>query len=178
MIDYFPWYIRIFFWFQRRKYGEVLNSSQVWARSPRTFLALSTLFGTLDRKNSPIPAHHRSLIIVRVSQLNGCDFCIDLNTSILLQRGVSIDKTQQIQDWSNSPLFNDSERLILGYTEAVTLSKGPINKDLQEQMTKHYSPKELVEITAIIVFQNMSTKFNNAYGIEPQGFCYTKEASK
>jgi len=42
---------------------------------------------------------------------------------------------------------------------------------LKRKLSQFYTPEELVEMTALIAFQNMSTTFNNAFDIEPQGFC-------
>src|SRR5450759_2217566 len=88
----FPWYARVFFWNQKRHYGAVLESARLWARTPRVFAALALLYGALDRRSSPIEPLLRSLITVRVSQINGCHFCIDLNSFIVLRRGLDPDK--------------------------------------------------------------------------------------
>ena len=167
----YSWYVRIIFWFQKRKYGEVLKSAQIWAKSPRVFLALSFLYSSIDRKNSPISPALRTLIIVRISQINGCSFCIDLNTFVLMERGVDLNKVQALANWHLSDLFSTQEKLILEYVEAVTDSTKKINDRIKTQVQAVFTEEEIVELTAIIAFQNMSTKFNNAFGIEPQGFC-------
>ncbi len=166
-----PFYIRIIFWLQKRKYGEVLKSAAQWAKSPKIFLALSALYGVLDRKGSPISPSLRSLVLVRISQINGCYFCIDLNTSVMLSRGIEIEKALSLGNWKNSQLFSDFEKTALEYAEAVTDSSKIIGQELKDKIAKQFSETELVELTALIAYQNMSTKFNNAFGIEPQGFC-------
>jgi AhpD family alkylhydroperoxidase len=85
--DECPLYIRPFFWNQRRKYGAVLESELAWARSPKLFLGVAFLYGMIDRKSSPLDPGLRSLVTVRVSQINLCRFCVDLNTATLLKRG-------------------------------------------------------------------------------------------
>jgi AhpD family alkylhydroperoxidase len=167
----YPWYVQILFWLQKRKYGAVLKSATVWAKAPRVFLALSWLYGVLDRKRSPLSPSLRSLVIVRISQINGCSFCIDLNTAVLLARGVSIEKALALQRWRTSELFTDLEKATLEYAEAVTTSREKINPELWLTMREFFNETALVELTALIAFQNMSTTFNNAFGIEPQGFC-------
>lgn len=170
--SHYPWYIRLMFWMQEKRYGQVLRSAEIWAKVPRVFLAQSWLYHSLDGKHSSIPPSLRSLIIVRVSQLNGCSFCIDLNTSILLERGVSLEKVRALAHWQESPLFDEREKQVLEYAEAVTHSHAEIDEGLRQKMAALYSPQELVEITGLIAFQNMSTKFNNAFGVKPQGFCH------
>lgn len=48
----YPFYLRPFFWNQRRKYGEVLQAAVLWARSPKLFLGVATLYGTIRRPDS------------------------------------------------------------------------------------------------------------------------------
>lgn len=167
----YPWYIRPFFSAQRKKYGSILNSSLLWARSPKLFLGLSCLYGALDRKTSPISPALRSLIIVRVSQLNGCAFCIDLNSSILLERGVPFLKVQELGNWQKSTLFNNEEKIVLEYTEAMTITEKRVSKDLFNHLKEFFNDDQIIELTAMIAFQNMSTKFNTAFDVPPQGFC-------
>jgi len=168
---HYPWTLRLIFWFQKKKYGEVLHSALVWGRSPKIFLALTHFYRAIDRKSSPVSPALRSLIIVRVSQMNGCEFCIDLNTSVLIERGVSLEKAEAIPQWKTSDLFDEREKLVLEYTEAVTMSTTKISEEMKAKMKAQFSEEEIVELTAIIAFQTMSTKFNNAFGIEAQGFC-------
>ncbi len=41
------WYLRPFFWNQRRKYGQVLTPALLWARVPKLFMAVAILYGEL-----------------------------------------------------------------------------------------------------------------------------------
>jgi len=173
----YPWYLRPFFSAQKKKYGSILNSSLLWARSPRLFLGLAFLYGALDRKTSPISHALRSLIIVRVSQLNECVFCIDLNSSILLHLGVPLSKVEELGDWRKSKLFNEEEKIVLEYTEAVTITNENVNEDLFSRLKEFFNDDQIIELTATIAFQNMSTKFNTALNVPSQGFCSIKKVT-
>jgi AhpD family alkylhydroperoxidase len=91
LVAAYPWYLRAFFWNQQRKYGRALDAALLWARSPRLFLAVAAIYGLIDRRHSPIEPVLRSLITVRVSQINWCAFCVDLNSATLIKRGVAED---------------------------------------------------------------------------------------
>jgi AhpD family alkylhydroperoxidase len=167
----YPWYLWPFFWNQRRKYGAILDSARLWARAPKVFLGVAFLYGMIDRRTSPLPPVLRSLITVRVSQLNGCRFCVDINSATLLKRGVSVRKVEALDAWQQSDLFSESERVALEYAEAVTLRSGAIEERLMDRLKERFDDNAIVELTALIAYQNLSTKFNSALGVPPQGLC-------
>ena len=167
----YQWYLRPFFWNQRRKYGAVLDAALLWARAPKLFLGVAFLYGMIDRKSSPIDPALRSLVTVRVSQLNGCRFCVDLNSATLLRRGVDVTKVEALENWQQSNLFSEKERIALEYAEAVTLRSGAIDNELMRRLKGQFSDDAIVELTGLIAFQNLSSKFNSALGVPPQGFC-------
>ena len=166
-----PWYLRPFFWNQRRKYGKALDASLLWARSPKLFLGVAFLYGMIDRGSSPIDPALRSLVTVRVSQLNWCRFCVDLNSATLLKRGASPEKIENLERWRDSDLFDSREHAALDYAEAVTRSDQQVDDKHIECLRKHFSDDGIVELTALIAFQNLSSKFNAALAVPPQGFC-------
>ncbi len=167
----YPWYLRPFFWNQRRKYGAVLDSALLWARAPRLFLGVALLYGMIDRKSSPIEGPLRSLLTVRVSQINHCSFCVDINSATLIKRGASLEKAAALQNWRDSALFDERERAALDYAEAMTLSDREVDEDLMGRLRRHFGDDAIIELTGLIAFQNMSSKFNNALDVPPQGFC-------
>ncbi len=165
------WYLKPFFWSQRRRYGRVLDAALLWARSPRLFLGVATLYGMIDRRSSPIEAALRSLVTVRVSQLNGCAFCVDLNSATLLRRGASLEKVTALSDWRDSSLFDERERSALDYAEAMTRSGAGVDEAHIGALRAHFTDDAIVELTGVIAFQNLSSKFNAALGVPAQGFC-------
>jgi len=119
---YFPWYVKVFFWNQKRKYGAILEPARLWGRTPRVFAALASLYGALDRKFSPIEPALRTLITVRVSQINWCVFCVDINSATAVRRHVSEQKLAALSQFEASNLFADREKAALAYAEAVTFT--------------------------------------------------------
>ncbi len=167
----YPWYLRPFFWNQRRKYGAVLDSALLWARAPKLFLGVAFLYGMIDRRSSPLDPALRSLITVRVSQINHCPFCVDLNSATVMKRGASPEKVEALERWRESDLFNERERVVLDYAEAMTVSQAGIDDALMERLKQHFDDDAVVELTGLIAFQNLSSRFNTALGVPSQGFC-------
>jgi AhpD family alkylhydroperoxidase len=165
----YPWFIRLFFWKQRLTYGHVLDPSLLWGRSPWVFASVALLYGALDRRSSPLPPALRSLVTVRVSQINHCAFCVDINSATLAKRGVPDEKIDALSDWRRSSLFDSDDRLALEYAEAITLNR--VDDDLRNRLKKQWSDDAIVELTGLVAFQNLSSKFNAALDVPAQGFC-------
>ncbi|MDH3662592.1 MAG: carboxymuconolactone decarboxylase family protein, partial [Alphaproteobacteria bacterium] len=165
----YPWYLRPFFWSQRRKYGAVLDSALAWARAPRLFLGVAMLYGMIDRRSSPIEPALRSLVTVRVSQINWCRFCVDLNTATLLQRGVSRAKVEALEQWRECELFDERDRAVLDYAEAMTFSEREVEEVTMTRLKDYFDDDAIVELTGLIAFQNMSSKMKPT---PPQGTGY------
>ncbi len=170
-INRYPWYVRPFFWNQKRKYGQILKPGLLWARSPTVFIAVAILYGALDRKRSPLSPVLRSLVTVRVSQLNWCRFCVDLNSLTLSQRAGSMRKVEALENWRDSDAFDDTERAALEYTEAITITDRNVSDELMTRLKQHFNDDAIVELTGLIAFQNLSSKFNSALDVPAQGFC-------
>jgi AhpD family alkylhydroperoxidase len=167
----YPWYMRLLFRLQRRRYGRELEPVRLWGRLPRAFLAMTVMYRALDRKSSPIEPALRSLIQVRVSQINWCAFCIDLNSALGLKRGISDEKLRALPQFEESTLFNEREKAALGFTEVATRSDRRVDAELIARLREHFDDQAIIELAALVAYQNMSSKFNAALGVPAQGFC-------
>lgn len=167
----FPWYVRLIFALQRRRYALELEPARLRRRSPKIFLALSLLYGMLDRKSSPLNPALRSLITVRVSQVNWCAYCVDINSATDLKRSVGRAQLETLKDFDKSPLFSDREKVALLYTDAMTYSDRHVDTGLMSRLKEHFDDDAIIELTALIAFQNLSSKFNAALAVPAQGVC-------
>ncbi len=167
----YPWYVRLIFALQRRKYGQELEPARLWGRIPRAYLWLTLLYRSLDRASSPIEPALRSLIQVRIAQIDWCAFCTDLNSAAAIDRHVPQAKLEALPEHAVSPLFSDRERAALAYAEAIADSRRGVDDQLFEQVRKHFDEDSVIELTAIITFQDLSAKFNAALSVPAQGFC-------
>ena len=167
----FPWYVRIFFWNQKRRYGAVLEPTRLWGRSPKVFVTLALLYGAIDRRSSPLEPALRTLVTVRVSQINWCPFCVDINSATALKRGISEEKLSVLSSFEGSDLYTEREKTALSYAEAVTYTDRQPTDEHFRRLGEHFDDDAIIELTGLIAFQNLSSKFNAALGVKPQGFC-------
>lgn len=170
--DYrFPWYVRLFLANQRRRYGRELEPARLWARSPKVFAGLSLLYGALDRKSSPIEPTLRTLITVLVSQINWCAFCVDINSATGLKRGLTEAHLAALPEFETSALFDARTKAALAYAAAITYTNRQVEASMMARLKSHFNDEAVIELTALIAFQNLSSKFNSALDVAAQGFC-------
>ncbi|WP_212526108.1 carboxymuconolactone decarboxylase family protein [Actibacterium sp. MT2.3-13A] len=167
----YPWWLRPFFWNQKRKYGAVLDAALLWGRSPKLFAGVALLYGMIERRSSPLDPALRSLVTVLVSQVNHCPFCVDLNSAALLRRGVSAEKISALPDWRTSDLFGAEEFAALDYADAMTRHERGVDEAAFARLTEYFDEDAIIELTGLIAFQNLSSKFNAALAVPAQGFC-------
>ena len=168
-----PWYLRPFFWLQKRRWRQLLVPALTWARVPRYYFALIHFYSAIERKRSMLEPLLRSFVQARISQVEHCAFCIDLNSMLAAERAGAIDKALALDGWRDSMLFSARERLALEYAEAV--GGGRVNDELAARVKAEFGEDAMVELTGLAAFQIMSAKFNAALDIPAQGFCQLPE---
>ncbi|MCB1082514.1 MAG: carboxymuconolactone decarboxylase family protein [Chlamydiia bacterium] len=166
-----PWYLKLFFYFQKKKYGELFEPLLLWQRTPSVFLGFLHMRQALNRKQSPLDPKLRALVTVKVSQINQCAFCIDFNASLLIKAGHSETIVEELSHFQESAQFTEPEKAALAYAEAMTHSSQSVPPDVFDSLKKHFNEDAIVELTALIAFQNLSSKFNAALDAKAFGFC-------
>ena len=97
----------------------------------------------------------RHLIWLRVSQINGCAYCVDLHTHEALRDGESLQRLNCLVTWAETPLFSDRERSALAWAEALTkVSETHAPDEVYELVRAHFEDKELVDLTLMIAAMN------------------------
>jgi AhpD family alkylhydroperoxidase len=95
------------------------------------------------------------LVKTRASQINGCAWCLDMHTKDARARGESEQRLYALSAWRETPFFTDRERAALSWTEAVTLiHQGHTADDVYEEVHRHFSEKELVDLTLAVIAIN------------------------
>src|SRR5215471_14714739 len=105
------------------------------------------------------------LINYRVSQLNGCAYCLDMHAKDLRARGETEQRLYMISAWREVPhLYNDRERAALAWAEAVTKLKDQQVPDaVYDAATREFSDAELTQLTLAIAAINSWNRFNVAF---------------
>ena len=95
------------------------------------------------------------LIFLRVSQINGCAYCVDLHARDLRQAGESNERLDGLAGWRESPYFTEAEKAALEWAESLTrveLTHAP--DSAYEPLTQHYDGKQIANITYAVALMN------------------------
>src|SRR5436190_24077579 len=90
------------------------------------------------------------LLKLRASQINGCAFCIDMHSIDARAEGETEQRLYALDAWRETPFFTDRERAALAWIEAITLvSQTHVPDAVYEELKKHYSEKEIFDLTFV-----------------------------
>ncbi len=130
----------------------------------KKLVELSTLL-----HHSSLPAGLVDLVYLRVSQINGCAYCVDSHTKEALEAGERPQRIYNITVWRETPFFSAQERAALAWAEAMTvLPSGHPSEALHEETLRHFSEKEFVDLTFAIATINALNRVGVGFQGRPQ----------
>ena len=126
--------------------------------------ALKPLYGTgAYLSNSPVGKRLIELIFLRVSQMNGCAFCIDMHHKKLRAYGESERRLYGLITWREATYYNDRERAALAFAEAVTDCNVP--DAIYDEAKSRFSDTEMVDLTIAATTINTWNRINKAFAV-------------
>ncbi|MBM7847804.1 carboxymuconolactone decarboxylase family protein [Arthrobacter roseus] len=124
------------------------------AAANRSLVALSTTVEEAAAAVNIGPAF-MELIRLRVSQLNGCAFCLRTHTRAAVDAGEDVDRLAVLSSWRETEYFTERESAALELAEAVTLvSHGPISEDVYTRVAQTLSEAEISAVSWIAIVMN------------------------
>jgi AhpD family alkylhydroperoxidase len=113
------------------------------------------LFGSHAHLVAALPRPFLDIVWIRVSQLNGCAYCVDQHSRDALKHGATDRKLHHIATWWESPLFDASEQAALAYAEAVTrLEHQRVGEDVYQSARAQFDDRQLTDLTIAIAAMN------------------------
>lgn len=135
--------------------------------SPEGYRALGAVHVYLQKCG--LPAELIDLVYLRVSQINGCAFCIDMHTRDLIKLGVSIDKLVLVPVWrEGGAVFSERERTALAWAESVTrVAQTNVPDADYAAAAAEFNDKELADLTYAISLMNAFNRLGVAFRSTP-----------
>ncbi|MBO2452045.1 carboxymuconolactone decarboxylase family protein [Actinomadura barringtoniae] len=124
----------------------------------KALLALETYIN-----GSPVPHGLLDLLRLRVSQINGCAYCVNMHARDAKKLGETDERLWSVAAWRESPLFTDEERAALALAEAATrISDNPdgVPDDIWDTAADHYDEESLAALVMVIAAINAWNRIN------------------
>ena len=139
--------------------GQRINAFE---KSPGALRALYGLGSYLAK--SPVEQSLLNLIYYRVSQINGCAFCLDMHSKDLRAEGETEQRLYVLDAWHDAPFYTDRERAALAWAEAVTkLNNKDVPDEVYEEARSQFSEQELIDLTIAVITINSYNRINIAF---------------
>jgi alkylhydroperoxidase family enzyme len=147
--------------------GRLINIYRLMLHSP----ALANAWFELNqavRYGTEIDGQSRELAVIRVAILNDVEYVQRAHgPAYALQEGLTPEQVSGVGYWQASKLFNDQQRALLAYTDAMT-QKIDVPDAVFADVRKHFSERQTVELTMLIGAYNMLTRFLKALKVDPE----------
>src|ERR1700754_188380 len=135
--------------------------------SPEGYKAFGGVYAYLLKCG--LPKELVDIVYLRVSQINGCAYCIDMHSRDLLKAGVVIDKLVLVPVWREAgAVFSPRERVALAWAETVTrVAETGVPDADYEAAAAEFSDKELADLTYAIGLMNAFNRLGISFRPPP-----------
>lgn len=155
--------------YSRRTYGADLEPGLAMLHNPRVLVS-TAVFELGVQRWSALPQSLTDLATAAVASQVGCSWCLDFGYYLAHDRGLTLDRLEQLPTWRDGTAFTELERTVLAYAEAMTTTPPTVTDELVEQLRSELTDAQLVELTAVISVENSRSRTNVALGLTSQGF--------
>ncbi len=128
---------------------------------PEAVKPLQSLY--MAARKGGIPPRTLELVHLRVSQINGCSFCVDGGARSAKKSGETDERLFAIAAWRDAPYFTDAERAALALAEAMTRladRSDPVPDEIWNEAAKHYDEKALAALILAVATTNVYNRIN------------------
>ncbi|KIO76472.1 carboxymuconolactone decarboxylase [Pedobacter lusitanus] len=116
---------------------------------------------------SPVEQSLLELIYFRVSQINGCAYCLDMHSKDLRARGENEQRLYVLSAWREAPLYTERECAALAWAEAVTkITDSYVPDEVYDEAIKQFTEQELIDLTLAVTTINSYNRLNIAFNIK------------
>jgi len=147
--------------------GRLINIYRLMLHTPMLANAWFDLNQAV-RYGTEIDGQCREIAVIRVAILNNVEYVQRAHgPAYALKEGLTPEQVTAIGDWRSSKLFDDRQRALLAYTDAMTRDID-VPDDVFTEVRQHFSERQAVELSMLIGAYNMLTRFLKALKVDPE----------
>jgi alkylhydroperoxidase family enzyme len=96
---------------------------------------------------------------------------VDINSAVGREQGITDEQLAELASFESSAHFDALEKTVLRYAEGMTRNPAEVANGVFEDLKQYFNTAQIVELSAMIAFENLRARFNRALRIESDGFC-------
>lgn len=146
-------------------YGPFASLAGAMAQRPPILNRIFGLLGDL-RDDGVLDRRSLELVLVAVSKLNACDYCVAHHGPMLHVVGASKAAIDNILDFENVPEFDAKDRLVIEYARQVTLDPNRVRDGIFERLREYFDEPQIVELTWRISLCGAFNRFNDVLQLD------------
>jgi uncharacterized peroxidase-related enzyme len=145
----------------RKRMGFVPNSQLIMQRNPKMLRAFAQLSAAVWDPDGKVDAALKRLISHVASRSAGCRYCMAHTAEGAHRLGIEQQKLDAVWSYRTSPLFNPAERAALEVAMAAGCVPNAVTDDMVEELRRHWSDDEVVEIVGVIALFGFLNRWND-----------------
>jgi uncharacterized peroxidase-related enzyme len=149
-----------------RQRGNVPNMFRTVAHRPEIFETMIAHFEAVLNTGT-LSTALKELVIVRTSQINHCEYCLQSHTKIARRLGWTEAQLAAVGNFEDSGEFSEREKAALRLAESMTRNERSLGEGELAELRRHFSEGEIVELMAACGLFNYFNRFNNLLEMEP-----------
>jgi alkylhydroperoxidase family enzyme len=155
--------------YARRTYGEVPDNAYVYWHNRKVLKAVFGFEQKVGRWKALDP-HLKTYAEMASAGAIGCSWCLDFGYYKAHDDGLDLAKVREVPRWRESEVFDDTERAVLEYSEAMSTTPLAVTDEMVAGLIERLGVEAVVELTQMIALENMRSRFNSAAGLRSQGY--------
>jgi alkylhydroperoxidase family enzyme len=155
-------------WYSRRTYGDVLDTGLALLHNRPVLMAVLRFEQKVARWHRLDP-DLKTLAEMTSASVIGCSWCMDFGYFAAHSKGLRVDKLREVPRWRESDVFTATERAVIEYAEAITLTPPTVTDEMADALRSELGEDAFVELTMMVAVENERSRFNSALGLSSQG---------
>ena len=146
--------------------GKAPNIFAAMAHRPAVLNAFLPLYKAVVNEGT-VDAKYKELAYLRVSMVNGCEYCSRAHIASSKGAGVTAEQIAALPFYSRSPLFDEKEKATILYADRITRGAAGMRATGLQELSKYFDAGQIVELTLTICMANFTNRFNDALELIP-----------
>jgi AhpD family alkylhydroperoxidase len=144
--------------------GRIPNIYRMLLNSPEIARGWLNLL-TAVRHKTKLSGRFRELVIIRIADINGAAYERAFHVPLARKEGLTDAQIAAIADWKDSRVFQETDRAVLAYTDAMT-KEVHVPDDVFASVKRYFDARGMTELTATIAAYNLVSRFLEALQVD------------